>query len=183
MKRSTLRTLGVLIVACSLLGPGVAGSQSAHGEYDVKVAFIYNFATLVRWPEGSFADPGAPLSFAILGTRDFAPNTERFFEGKKIGSHPVEVVRISDPSELAGHHIVFVSAAERNRTAKVLQGARGTRLLTIGETEGFAKRGGIINFYREGNKIRFEINRAAADIAGIHVSSRLLRLAKLVTGD
>ena len=42
------KRLGILILACTLLGPGVAGSESTHDEYDVKVAFIYNFAIYGR---------------------------------------------------------------------------------------------------------------------------------------
>lgn len=173
--------LGILILACTLLGPGVAGSESTHDEYDVKVAFIYNFAMLTRWPDSSFSDPTAPLTLAILGPRDFAASAEGFFAGRRVGRHPVEVFRISDPSEVSRYHVLFVSAAERNRNQKILEHARGARVLTIGETEGFASRGGSINFYRDGKKIRFEVNREAVRAAGLQLSSRLLRLARLVS--
>ena len=181
-------TLTVRVLACALmtlllvLPRGVRGDHG-HDEYAVKAAFIYNFAALVMWPTSAFAEPGAPLSIAILGAADFAPHTEDFLKVRKVGDRPIEVNRIASPEEITGHHMVFVSAAENDRLARILEVARGSQVLTIGESESFARRGGIINFYREGNKIRFEINRPAAEAAGLRISSRLLRLARLVSGE
>ena len=180
MMKVTHRALGILILAGALLGPGVAGSESGHGEQDVKVAFVYNFAALTTWPDASFSSPTAPLTLALFGPHDFASGTEKFFEGRRVGQRPVEVSRISDPSEVGRYHLIFVGADEQNRTESILRHARGARVLTIGETEGFANRGGIINFYPDGRRIRFEINLEAAHSSGLKISSRLLRLARLV---
>jgi len=62
-----------------------------------------------------------------------------------------------------------------------VRGLKGSSTLTVGEAEGFAVLGGIINLTVEGNKVHFEVNRLAADRAGLRISSRLLSLAKIVT--
>ena len=59
-------------------------------------------------------------------------------------------------------------------------GLRGSSTLTIGETEGFATLGGIINLTVEENKVRFEINLLAANRAGLKISSKLISLARIV---
>ena len=81
------------------------------------------------------------------------------------------------------YHIVFVGEPSRARQSSVVKAARGSRALTVGESDGFAAEGGMINFFLEGKKVRFEINRPAAEAAGLKISSRLLRLAVLVEGE
>ncbi len=52
--------------------------------------------------------------------------------------------------------------------------------MTVGDVKGFAQLGGIINFIIVKNKVRFEINMKAAEEAGLKISSKLLRLARIV---
>jgi hypothetical protein len=180
---STVRALSCALVASSLLLSGDGRGDHGHDEYDVKAAFIYNFAALVKWPTSAFPEPGGPITLAILGSDDFAPHTEEFLAGRKVGRRRIEVARISTLEEITRHHMVFVSASEDDRIPQILEAARGRQVLTIGESEVFARSGGIIGFYREGKKIHFQINRPAAEAAGLQISSRLLRLAKLVSSD
>jgi hypothetical protein len=62
----------------------------------------------------------------------------------------------------------------------VLDAARAHAALAVGESEGFARNGGVINFFVEDKRLRFEINTDAASRARLKVSSRLLRLAVLI---
>ena len=77
-------------------------------------------------------------------------------------------------------HIVFVPATEKHQADRIVRGLKGSRTLTVGETEGFAVLGGIINLTVEANKVHFEVNRLAAERAGLKISSRLLSIAKIV---
>jgi hypothetical protein len=170
-------------MASSLLLSGDGRGDHGHDEYDVKAAFIYNFAALVKWPASAFPEPDGPITLAILGPDDFAPHTDEFLAGRTVGGRRIEVARISTPKEIARHHMVFVSASADDLIPQILEAARGRQVLTIGESKVFTRSGGIVNFYRENNKIRFEINRPAAEAAGLQISSRLLRLARLVSSD
>ena len=72
-------------------------------------------------------------------------------------------------------------AGEAQRLPSILERIRGHSVLVIGESRGFASRGGIINFYvREGKTVRFEINPAAARREHLKISSNLLKLARIV---
>jgi hypothetical protein len=174
-------TAALALAGSGALAPEPSAAEKAQGEYSVKAAFLLNFATLVHWPPSSFRSASSPLALAILGPRDFADGIEEFFEGKKVDTRPVEVMRISEPRDLECCHVVFVSASERNSYPEILGVARRARVLSVGETRDFARRGGIIGFYREGARIRFAINRPAAEAAGLRISSRLLSLARLVS--
>jgi len=185
---SKLLTHPKLIAWSSICGLAVAVLASApargqHDEYAVKAAFIHNFAMLVEWPETSFESPDSPLRLAIVGSDDFAPSLAAYFREKKVGVHPIRVMRIANEAGVANHHIVFVGGTAPERLRRLVAAARASQALTIGETEEFARGGGMIGFFREGNRIRFAINRPAAEKAGLKISSRLLSLAKLVADD
>ncbi len=76
--------------------------------------------------------------------------------------------------------ILFVSGSERAHIDEILQSVKGLPILTVGETPGFAERGGVIRFTLEDNRVRFEVNVDAAHQADLNISSRLLTLAKII---
>jgi len=76
--------------------------------------------------------------------------------------------------------MLFIASAESSRAEEIVQLLKGTSVLTIAETPGFSKQGGVINFVLEDSKVRFEVNVDAAKQAGLNISSRLLSLAKIV---
>lgn len=180
--RRRLRALRLVPIAMvvAVFGAGLAAGDVTPGEYEVKAAFLLNFARLVEWPASAFPDPGAPLVLAVLGDDHVTTTIERAVAGKTVGTRPLQVVRVSASQGVEESHIAFVSSGDRDRQRDVIEAARGRSLLTVGESAHFARDGGIINFFAEGNKIRFEINRSAADRAGLRISSRLLGLARLV---
>jgi len=73
-----------------------------------------------------------------------------------------------------------VSSSEKAHTDEVLEFVKWLPILTIGETPGFAERGGVIRFTVEDNRVRFEVSVDAAHNANLNISSRLLTLAKII---
>ncbi len=158
-----------------------ARSQNEEGtEYSIKLGFLYNFTKFVEWPPDSFRDPSAPLVICIVGHDPFRQDLEAELGSRKVGNHPVKIRTQMPIDKLSACHIVFVPVTEKNQSDRILRGLRGLRTLTVGETEGFAVLGGIINLTVEDNKVHFEINRLAADRAGLKIGSRLLNIAKIV---
>jgi hypothetical protein len=184
----SVRHLPAVGLALSLIlsigiGPNLAAANPVHGEYEVKAAFLLNFARLVEWPAASFASPHAPLVLAVFADDEVDDSIERGVRGKTVGSHPVQVVRIARGEDVAGSHIVFVSSGDRDRNRRVIKAALGKSVLTVGDANDFVQDGGIINFFIKDQKIRFAINRQAAENAGLRISSRLLRLARVVASE
>jgi preprotein translocase subunit Sec61beta len=182
--RARVSRAGVVTLAVGLaatLFSGSAPAEPAASEYEVKAAFLLNFARLVEWPKDAFSDAGSSFGVGLLGTASASEQIQQFLEGKSIGSHTVHAQQIESADEAAGFHMVFVGASSGAEVGEVAAAIGGGPVLLVGESEGFATSGGAINFFTEGNKIRFEINPRAAEAAGLRVSSRLLRVAKIIS--
>jgi hypothetical protein len=149
-------------------------------EYQVKAAFLYNFAKFVEWPAESFVNPGLPLTVCVLGEDPFGGALDEVVSGRNIDGRALAVRRISDPRQAAGCRILFVSSSERKRVLAVIAGLNEPGILTVGESDSATSEGMIINFTLEGGRVRFAINAGAAEREKLRVSSRLLSLASAV---
>ena len=184
-----LKRLGMLIVALTVsLGwaPEAfaqARDSSDSSEYLIKAGFIFNFAKFVEWPSAAFAQPDSPIVIGILGTDPFGTIIDQIVQDKKIGARGFVVKRLkwgADPKDLKECKILFVGSSERAHIDDLVQIVRGLPILTVGEAPGFAEHGGVIRFVLEDNRVRFEVNVAAAQQADLTISSRLLTLARIV---
>lgn len=183
-----LRRLGILIALlgmtlnCTSTADAQAGDADS-SEYLIKAGFIYNFAKFVEWPSATFSQPDSPIVIGVLGTDPFGSVLDRIVEDKKIGPRGFVVKRYKwgkDLKDLKDCKILFVSASEKAHIDEILQSVKGQPILTVGETPGFAERGGVIRFTVEDNRVRFEVNVDAAHQAELNISSRLLTLAKII---
>lgn len=156
-------------------------SAQAVSEYELKAAFLYNFAKFVEWPAAAFKDSNDPIRICVAGKNPFGRALENAVQGKLIEGRGLVVDEISDLRQATACHILFVGASERKRVLTILDtAAAGCGILSIGDIEGFAAQGGVANFKLEEGRVRFEINVAAAYQQHLRVSSKLLSLAKIV---
>jgi len=183
------RRLGILILVAAMTlnlassADAQTGDASDSSEYLIKAGFIYNFAKFVEWPSTSFPQSDAPIVIGILGTDPFGSVLDRIVADKKIGSRGFVVRRYKwskDLKDLRECQILFVSSSEKAHTDEILEFVKWLPILTIGETPGFAERGGVIRFTVEDNRVRFEVSVDAAHNANLNISSRLLTLAKII---
>ena len=130
-------------------------SNAESVEYPVKLAFLYNFTKFVEWPPDSYRDPGAPLAICIVGHDPFSPDLEGELRTRTVAGHPVEVRTLRPTDTLSVCHMVFVPVTEKDQADKIVKGLKGSSTLTVGETEGFAVLGGIINLTVEGEQSPF----------------------------
>jgi hypothetical protein len=160
--------------------PKVAAQSSGATGYEVKTAFLFNFAKFIEWPASSFTGPGAPFAFCVLGQDPFGNILDDALHGKMIAGRPLEVRRLKEKSEARHCQMVFITSAESAHIAEILAGVSGANVLLVGESTGFAASGGTIEFTLEDNHVRFTINTDAATRSGLMFSSKLLALAKIV---
>ena len=149
-------------------------------EYAVKAAFAFNFIRFVQWPETSFANDTDPYQLCFLGdaavTRQF-----NILNNKKIETRTLYVHPLSSEKDCEGCDIIFISRdIDRSISENIISKVKGKPILTIGESEGFTKLGGVINFFSKDARLQFEINPSAAKNQGLKPSSRLLKLAVIV---
>jgi YfiR/HmsC-like len=149
-------------------------------EYELKAAFLFNFAKFVDWPSNMFANPADAFSVCVVGADPFGRALDDALLGKTVDQHPVSVMRIRRVADIAHCQILFVPASESRQLPEIVAKLRGQCVLVIGETDDFASSGGVIQFTLEENRVRFFINTDAADRAGLKISSKLLALAKIV---
>jgi hypothetical protein len=156
-----------------------AQTKSAN-EYQVKAAFLYNFAKFVDWPPSAFTDAKQPLEICVYGRDPFGTVLEDALLGKTIGERRVGLGRAMQFQDLAGCQIVFVGASAHESAPDLANRLKGRAVLLVGESDGFAASGGTIQFTIEDSRVHFVINPDAADRAGLKISSKLLALAKIV---
>jgi len=179
--------LGRAFLAGALLGSlGAFPSPRAEDpagiplEHQVKIAFLYNFAKFVEWPPDVFSDGTGPLVIGILGTGPLCDELETTLQGKMVNARSILVKRFRPGERIEHVQILFVSPSIGKELPHALGALRGAAILSVGDTDGFTALGGMINFRIEENRVRFDVNIDAAELAGLKISSKLLTVARVV---
>ncbi len=173
------RVLGMLALLTLLLGSGYAQSPTA-GEYQIKAAFLYNFAKFVEWPASSFHDGAAPLQICVMGRDPFGEGLLNITREKTVNGRKLEVDTVADLERARTCHILFVASSVKMPLQQIIEGLRGASVLTVGDTKGFSEQGGMIDFVLQDDRVQFDVSRTAVEQAGLKISSKLLSVAKVV---
>jgi hypothetical protein len=165
-----------LAIACALLV--ATAVRAAAPEYEVKAAFLFNFARFVEWPPEALP-AGDAFRICVMGEDPFDRLLSDTVRGKSVHDRPVEIVH-PESADVIRCHIVFFSRSEASSVPRALTALAGRGVLTVGETEDFTRAGGVIAMRVDAGKVRFDVNVDAAQRAGLRVSSQLLKLASRV---
>jgi|SRR5579859_1738141 len=170
----------LLILLAAVVNPASASDKLS--EYQIKAAFLVNFARFVEWPPQAFGAANDPFVFGVYGKDLWGAALDQAVLGKTIDGRPAVIRRTSEVSALRSCQVVFVPAPEMRHWREVSASLGNLSVLLVGESEGFAEGGGVINFILEDERVRFEINPSAAARVHLKVSSKLLQLAVIVGG-
>ena len=161
-----------------------AGRAAAHtsetpaaAEDLIRSAMVYNFCKFIDWPVDN-----DPLVLGVLSDAAEIPDFSSII-GKIVRGSRIDVRRLASPDEMDGCDLVFIDRGQERRLAEALRYSRTRAILTISEIDDFCLRGGIIQLVERRGKLRFFVNRKAADQASLSLSSQLLKMAKIVEGD
>jgi len=166
--------LGLLLVSSPNAGRGQVSEQQ------LKAAFLFKFTQYAEWPSEALGPADAPIRICVLDRAGLAQVLGEAVEGRTAGSRPLVTSLIEGAQEALGCHLLFVGASTGQEVMALLEELTGQPVLTVGDMEGFAQLGGMINLAKQGNRLRFEVNRRAVERAGLQLSSQLLKLASLV---
>jgi TonB family protein len=179
------RRLGAIyfvLAASLLLATPTARGQSA-SEYQVKAAYLYNFAKLAEWPDNGFSTPTSPIVFCVLGgDDDFVAMLRNTLRNKSINAHSLVAKALSSPSETDSCTLLFLRGSEKSRVPGVISGVKKSSTLLVGEDSSFLKNGGMINLVLKEGKVRFEVNSLALDRADIRFDTSFLNMAQSDAG-
>ena len=178
--RATISTLLVLLL---MLLSSTTSLPQTLTEYQIKAGFFFNFTRFVEWPENAFATPTSPIVACVVGDTSMTDLLSDVVAGKVVNGRAVSIIRLKPTDDLHRCHLVFISAAAERHTAEILADVNKTNTLTVGETAGFAKAGGMINFSIENNNVKLEMNLDAATHAGLKVNSKLIAVSRLFSSD
>jgi hypothetical protein len=167
------------LLPTALLPAGVAGPLPIT-EAQVKAAYLYNFAKFIAWPDESFAGPGAPIRICSASDPSFEHTLKEVVNARTVDAHPVQVLHVTTPAEARTCHILFVSSGEDKQARAVTEVLGRSGVVTVGETQDFLEKGGVICFTVHEGRVHFQINLRAAAQAGVYISARLLNVATRV---
>ncbi|TVP55805.1 MAG: YfiR family protein [Halomonadaceae bacterium] len=178
----------LLLLAVLLCGFPVASAQSLEGsdqarEFQVKALFLYNFANFVEWPPEAFRGAEAPLRMCLFGAVPFGEFLD-VVNGVNIRDRTLAVIRTTSSEDIRrGCHILFVGIDRQDRLKEFFADVNHLFVLSVGNTQGFAEQGGVINIFRTRDRQQFEINLNRALENGLFISSDLLSLARIINAD
>ena len=150
-------------------------------EYQVKAAYLYNFGKFVRW-QADHPERSETLGICILGKDPFGKVLDATVAGESINGRKISVYRLLTMQESSPCGILFVSGSEEGRLGPILEAAQKSEILTVSDMPEFTERGGTIGLVMQGEKIRFEVNREAAEKSHLILGSELLKVASKVIG-
>jgi hypothetical protein len=159
---------------------GSLGRAATASEPEIRALFLFHFAGFVEWPPTAFSDEHSPLVIGIVGEDPFGRDLDDALAGQAVHGRRLVIRRFPRTSGITFCHVLFISRSADDKLDEILAHVQGLPVLTVGESEEFAQRGGMIRFLSVNHKTRFCINVAAAKNAALVISSKLLRVADLV---
>ena len=172
--------MALLKVVAALMSALLLVQSPRASEYQVKAVFLFNFAQFVEWPAVPTQDPQTPVIIGILGEDPLGTFLDETVRGERLAQRPFEIRRYRELTDIQACNILFISRSESERVGQILAGLKNRPILTVSDGDDFAKRGGMIQFVNDKNRIRLRINVEAAQAANIVISSKLLRVAEIV---
>jgi hypothetical protein len=182
--RSYPLRLTLALAACALLvlaAPWRAQAQRAEAtEASVKAAFLYKFAGYVEWPPDALAAPDAPFAIGVIADDAVAGELAQIVPGRSVAGHPVALKRLGEGDSPKGLQLLFVGGANPGRYAALIAAAQKGGALVVTESERGLAAGATINFVSANEHVGFEVSLESAQRSGLHISSRMLAVARRV---
>jgi hypothetical protein len=178
VRRELLRWLAALAAAGALIvAPSMQGQHAKPTEYEVKATYLYNFSRFVEWPARAARAQGDSFAICVLGQDPFGPALNAILADETVAGKSVIAKAIPAPQDAANCRVLFISSSEGSRLKQILAALGDASVLTVSDLPEFTRRGGMVQFVLEGNRVRFEVNLATAEHAGLTLSSELLKVA------
>lgn len=175
--RRSVRLCSLLFSILAILALPARSQAPAPTELQVKAAYLYKFGAFVQWPNAAASNA---FSICILGRDPFGPVLDSTLSGEALGDKKFTATRVSTTQEAAHCQILYVGITEESRLRSILPALSKLPILTVSDIPHFVDRGGMIQFVLENGRVRFDVNLASTEKAGLTLSSQLLKVASAV---
>jgi hypothetical protein len=160
---------------------GAGEPMTTADEYALKAVCLYNFTQFTRWPETSDLEGADSIVVGVVGDSPFGDAIQEMQKQLRETNRKNIQVTFHGPyregMDLTDNHILFISPTEKKNMRQIIAGLKDEPVLTVSDANGFLEAGGMISLVLLDNRVRWEINRAMIDAAGLQVSAKLLELA------
>ncbi len=165
----------LLLALCTGLPHASHAFALEHDELAVRAAFVFNLTKYVEWPHA-----GNQLTVGFVGDGPMGEVLKQTLDGKTSDARRIDVLLAPSDSALERCDLLYVAYTSSRKNREVIERLRNRGVLTVGETDSFAKQRGMVGLVKKGNQIQIQINLEAARDAGIKISSRLMSVATLI---
>lgn len=180
MNRAVFTHIHFLWLLALLCLPASASSAHAEtGEYQVKAAMVYNMIRFMDWPEDALPAATPQLTVCVAGTGPLGAGVGSL-QGKQVKGKAIALRQLDPAVGAAGCQVLVMSSLDKQAASRLLEKSRSSAVLTIADSAGFARSGGVVGFILQDGRVRFEVNLAAAQRHRIRISAQLLKLAQIV---
>ena len=173
-KRRLWLTVCVAVGLLAFPGTRLTAQQDVRA---VRAAYVYNLTKYVSWPESK-----RRLVIGVLDEDRMGPVLKRILERKVSDGREIDVVLGPSDEELRGCDVVYFSDSSPSKINALLNRIGNEAILTVGESDQFARSGGMVGLVHSGDQIEIEVNLSALRNRKLEMSSRLLNLAVIVSG-
>ena len=180
--RRSLALFAVSTLLGVLMSSAIAAQTGSAQEYQVKAVFLYNFTQFVGWPTTTSAEAQTPIIIGILGDDPFGSYLDDTVRGEKVGDRPLIVRRYRHLEDVDDCQILFISRSEAVHFEQIAARLKDRSILTVSDADPSGKRGGIVRFVTEKDRVKLHISVSSAKDAGLTISSKLLRVAEIDGG-
>ena len=178
MKRcvpSRWKCWGLFVLAAIGSFPVLPVRAESRDDRSVRAAYVFNLIRYVEWPPQK-----NELVIGFFGDAATGDLLETMLNGRAGDGHTIRVVLSPSDEELARCSLLYIAEPDTREMRKALLKVKGNSVLTIGETDAFARAGGMVALVNTGDHIQIEVNLEATESARIRISSRVLNLAVIV---
>lgn len=177
---------GLLTFILALAAPNFLFSTTVNAQASkpsasqVQAAYLYNFGKFIKWPPDVAANQSGSFTICVLDQDPFGNTLKSALTGESVGGKPVAVKRLARAQDAAGCHILFIDSEQGKDLRGILAALDDSSILTVSDMPDFSKRGGMIQFVFDGDRVRFEINLGSAEKSHLVLASELLKVAATV---
>jgi hypothetical protein len=138
-----------------------------------KALFMYNFTKYIEWPA---SERQGDFIIAILGASPMSKELEIIAGKQKVGSQSILVKTFNSVDDISNCNILYIPASKSTSLAQVIEKLSGKSVLVVTDKEGLAAQGSCINYIKDGDRIKYELNKKNIEKRGMVVNSALVTL-------